>query len=103
MRVSLQSCRSVLADKSGKHTSNRAEAQACHREIHSVVSRRWKQDTACMVDTSTLQVFEPYPGVFAYYDGRIPGKRLHSQKPNWLDDDAYELGAASYAIVDGGD
>jgi glyoxylase-like metal-dependent hydrolase (beta-lactamase superfamily II) len=54
-----------------------------------------------MVDTSTLRTFEPYPGVFAYYDGRIPGKRLHSQKPNWLDDGAFELGAASYAIVDG--
>lgn len=54
-----------------------------------------------MVDTSTLRIFEPYPGVFAYYDGRIPGKRLHSQKPNWLDDGAYSLGAASYAIVDG--
>ncbi|MBA4786024.1 MAG: MBL fold metallo-hydrolase [Rhizobiales bacterium] len=54
-----------------------------------------------MVDTSTLRVFEPYPGVFAYYDGRIPGKRLYSQKPNWLDDGAFELGAASYAIVDG--
>jgi len=54
-----------------------------------------------MVDTSTLRVFEPYPGVFAYYDGRIPGKRLYSEKPNWLDDGAFELGAASYAIVDG--
>ncbi|MBU1315226.1 MAG: MBL fold metallo-hydrolase [Alphaproteobacteria bacterium] len=54
-----------------------------------------------MVDTSTLRVFEPYPGVFAYYDGRIAGKRLYSQKPNWLDDGAFELGAASYAIVDG--
>ena len=54
-----------------------------------------------MVDTSTLRVFEPYPGVFAYYDGRIAGKRLHSEKPNWLDDGAFELGAASYAIVDG--
>ncbi|MFN7101948.1 MAG: MBL fold metallo-hydrolase [Pseudorhizobium sp.] len=54
-----------------------------------------------MVDTSTLRIFEPHPGVFAYYDGRIPGKRLHSEKPNWLDDGAFELGAASYAIVDG--
>jgi glyoxylase-like metal-dependent hydrolase (beta-lactamase superfamily II) len=51
--------------------------------------------------TSTMRVLEPYPGIFAYYDGRIPGKRLHSEAPNWLDDGAYSLGVASYAIVDG--
>lgn len=51
--------------------------------------------------TSTLRIFEPSPGVFAYYDGRIEGKRLHSPAPNWLDDGAYSLGVASYAIVDG--
>lgn len=49
----------------------------------------------------TLRIHEPYPGVFAYYDGRIEGKRLHSDRPNWLDDGAYELGIASYAIVSG--
>ena len=49
----------------------------------------------------TLRIHEPYPGVFAYYDGRIEGKRLHSAKPNWLDDGAYCLGVASYAIVSG--
>jgi glyoxylase-like metal-dependent hydrolase (beta-lactamase superfamily II) len=49
----------------------------------------------------TMRIHEPYPGVFAYYDGRIPGKRLHSDKPNWLDDGAYSLGVASYAIVSG--
>jgi glyoxylase-like metal-dependent hydrolase (beta-lactamase superfamily II) len=53
------------------------------------------------VDTATLRIFEPYPGIFAYYDGRIPGKRLYSSEPNWLDDGAYSLGAASYAIVSG--
>lgn len=49
----------------------------------------------------TMRIHEPYPGVFAYYDGRIQGKRLHSAKPNWLDDGAYSLGVASYAIVSG--
>lgn len=54
-----------------------------------------------MTDTSTLRILEPSPGVFAYYDGRISGARLHSAAPNWLDDGAYSLGIASYAIVDG--
>jgi len=53
--------------------------------------------------TSTLRVLEPYPGIYAYYDGRIEGRRLHSPGPNWLDDGAYGLGVASYAIVDGGE
>ena len=56
--------------------------------------------TALAIDTSTLRVLQPYPGIFAYYDGRIPGKRLYADKPNWLDDGAYTLGVASYAIVD---
>ncbi len=51
--------------------------------------------------TSTLTILEPYPGVHAYYDGRVAGVRLHSEAANWLDDGAYELGVASYAIVDG--
>ncbi|WFR96084.1 MBL fold metallo-hydrolase [Rhizobium tumorigenes] len=51
--------------------------------------------------TASLRVVEPYPGIFAYYDGRIEGRRLHSTKPNWLDDGAYSLGIASYAILDG--
>lgn len=49
--------------------------------------------------TSSLRVLQPAPGVFAYYDGRIEGKRLHSPDRNWLDDGAYSLGIASYAIV----
>ncbi|THV14019.1 MBL fold metallo-hydrolase [Rhizobium rhizophilum] len=49
----------------------------------------------------TMRILQPYPDIFAYYDGRIPGKRLHSEKPNWLDDGAYGLGVASYAIVSG--
>jgi cyclase len=51
--------------------------------------------------TETLSILEPYAGIFAYYDGRIEGKRLHAEGPNWLDDGAYSLGVASYAIVDG--
>ncbi|HEV7418080.1 MAG TPA: MBL fold metallo-hydrolase, partial [Tianweitania sediminis] len=55
------------------------------------------------IDISTLHIIEPYPGIFAYYDGRVLGKRLYSDKPNWLDDGAYELGSACYAILDGGE
>jgi glyoxylase-like metal-dependent hydrolase (beta-lactamase superfamily II) len=51
----------------------------------------------------TMRIHEPYPDIFAYYDGRIEGKRLHSDAPNWLDDGAYSLGVASYAIVSGTD
>ena len=54
-----------------------------------------------MTDTSTLRILEPARGVFAYYDGRVPGARLHSAMENWLDDGAYSLGIASYAIVEG--
>lgn len=50
---------------------------------------------------ATMTVLEPYPGLYAYYDGRIPGKRLHSKDKNWLDDGAYSLGIATYALVDG--
>ena len=51
--------------------------------------------------TQTLRVLEPYPGLFAYYDGRVSGQRLYSEQPNWVDDGAYSLGIASYAIVSG--
>lgn len=49
--------------------------------------------------TATMRILEPYPGIYAYYDGRIEGKRLHSERQNWLDDGGYGLGIASYAIV----
>lgn len=53
-----------------------------------------------MTDLSeTMRIFEPFAGLFAYYDGRIAGKRLHSQDDNWLDDGAYSLGIATYALV----
>lgn len=52
---------------------------------------------------STLRVLEPAPHVLAFYDGRIPGVRLHGPQENWLDDGAYALGIASYAVIDGED
>lgn len=48
-----------------------------------------------------LRILAPAPGVFAYYDGRIDGVRLHSPDSNWLDDGAFSLGIASYAVVGG--
>lgn len=50
---------------------------------------------------STLRVLEPAPHVLAFYDGRVPGVRLHGAQENWLDDGAYALGIASYAVLDG--
>lgn len=50
---------------------------------------------------ATMTVLEPYPGLYAYYDGRIAGKRLYSEAKNWLDDGAYSLGIATYALVAG--
>lgn len=52
--------------------------------------------------TATLRILEPYPGIYAYYDGRIEGVRLWSDEQNWVDDGAYSLGIASYAIVSEG-
>lgn len=56
-----------------------------------------------MASTATLRVLEPAPKILAFYDGRIAGARLHSPTWNWLDDAAYTLGIASYAVVDGSD
>lgn len=50
--------------------------------------------------TSTLRILTPHPGIYAYYDGRT-GHRFHSEKPNWLDDGAFTLGVATYAVVSG--
>jgi cyclase len=52
---------------------------------------------------STMRVVRPAPHVLAFYDGRIEGRRAWSHEPNWLDDGAYTLGIASYAVVDGGE
>lgn len=50
--------------------------------------------------TQYLQVFEPHPRIFAFYDGRVDGQRF-SEGPNWVDDGALSLGIASYAILQG--
>jgi cyclase len=47
-----------------------------------------------------LRVSKPYPAVYAFYDGRVPGYRF-AQEKNWLDEGALSLGIASYAIVSG--
>lgn len=47
-----------------------------------------------------LRVFEPHPGVFAFYDGREDGYRF-AEGPNWVDDGALSLGIASYAVLRG--
>ena len=50
--------------------------------------------------TKHLRVFEPHPGVFAFYDGRVDGHRF-ADGPNWVDDGALSLGIASYAVLRG--
>ncbi|MCB8839259.1 MBL fold metallo-hydrolase [Aurantimonas sp. VKM B-3413] len=50
---------------------------------------------------SSLRMHRPAPGIVAFYDGRMAGRRAYSAEPNWLDDGAYELGVATYAIVSG--
>ena len=52
---------------------------------------------------ATMTILQPYQGIYAYYDGRIDGKRLHGPQRNWLDDGAYKLGIATYALVAGPD
>ena len=49
----------------------------------------------------TLRILRPAPNVIAFYDGRVPGVRAFSEAANWVDDGAYSLGVASYAVVDG--
>ncbi len=50
--------------------------------------------------TQHLRVFEPHPGLFAFYDGRVEGQRF-ADGPNWVDDGALSVGIASYAILRG--
>lgn len=50
--------------------------------------------------TQHLRVYEPHPGLFAFYDGRVDGHRF-AEGPNWVDDGALSLGIASYAILRG--
>lgn len=49
----------------------------------------------------TMRIVQPYPHILAFYDGRVPGVRMHGPQPNWLDDGAYEAGIVSYAVIDG--
>lgn len=53
--------------------------------------------------TDTAGVLEPAPGVLAFFDGRVVGRRAYSAEPNWIDDGAYGLGIAAFAVIDGKD
>jgi glyoxylase-like metal-dependent hydrolase (beta-lactamase superfamily II) len=50
---------------------------------------------------ASMRIVRPYPNIIAFYDGRIPGVRAHSESFNWLDDGAFTLGTSSFAIVEG--
>jgi glyoxylase-like metal-dependent hydrolase (beta-lactamase superfamily II) len=47
-----------------------------------------------------LRILTPHPGIFAYYDGRVPGYRFDPRK-NWVDEGALSVGIASFALVQG--
>ena len=49
-----------------------------------------------------LRISQPHPGIFAYYDGRVPGYRF-DPRPNWVDAGGLGLGIASYTLVQGTD
>lgn len=50
--------------------------------------------------TGDPRVFEPAPGILAFYEGRVEGLRF-GPEPNWVDEGALGLGIAGYAILDG--
>lgn len=50
--------------------------------------------------TQHIRILEPFPGILAFYDGRMPGQRFMAED-NWVDDGAISLGVASYAILSG--
>jgi len=50
---------------------------------------------------ASMRIVRPYPNIIAFYDGRLPGVRAHSESFNWLDDGAFTLGTSSFAIVGG--
>lgn len=50
--------------------------------------------------TQHLRILQPHPGIYAYYDGRVPGHRF-MDGANWVDDGAIALGIATYAVVEG--
>ncbi len=45
-----------------------------------------------------LRIFEPHPGILAFYDGRVPQRSVPEE--NWVDDNL-QLGTVSYAVVSG--
>lgn len=47
-----------------------------------------------------MRILTPLPGIYAYYDGRLPGYAWGEGR-NWVDDGALALGIASYALVAG--
>jgi len=53
-----------------------------------------------MGQTQHLRIFQPHPGLYAYYDGRVAGYRF-MEDDNWVDDGAIGLGIATYALVAG--
>ncbi len=59
-----------------------------------LIKERWMPDLA-----ETMRVFEPYPGLFAFYDGRIAASGCIRRKKHWLDGRRYSLGIAAYALV----
>lgn len=50
--------------------------------------------------TRHLRILEPAPGLYAYYDGRVPGFRF-MEAANWVDEGALSLGIATFALVRG--
>jgi cyclase len=50
--------------------------------------------------TKHLRILEPFPGILAFYDGRVAGHRF-AARDNWVDDGALSLGIASYAVIAG--
>lgn len=53
-----------------------------------------------MGKTQHLRIYQPHPGLYAYYDGRVPGYRF-MEGDNWVDEGAIGLGIATYALVAG--
>jgi len=53
-----------------------------------------------MGKTQHLRILQPHPGLYAYYDGRVPGYRF-MEGDNWVDEGAIGLGIATYALVAG--
>lgn len=52
---------------------------------------------------ATARLLEPAPGLLVFYDGRVTGRRAYAAEPNWIDDGAYGLGIAAFAIIDSTD